>query len=224
MCVSRLFLDAMVTAVRTATGEDLVGKLVQDNPASMFQIVDELLKGHNRPIFVLVERADLLFRKLPEVALFVAQHYKHLAPGRLCVLFESRVDVHAANFPSAAATPIILNIPEYTKAEVENILMKEKPAQVSPTLFHNYLQAVVGYFYLSTHDLRLLKHVLGAHLKAYCQPVIDGHVSESSVVLLWRKIEPVFRVARASLFLKSGTDDNQTTLGNLQWLKEFRIV
>ena len=41
-------------------------KLVQDNPASMFQICQEFLSDHNRPVFVVIERADLLFKKLPD--------------------------------------------------------------------------------------------------------------------------------------------------------------
>ena len=99
--------------------------------------------------------------------------------------------------------------------------MKEKPKDCSATLYHNYLQTVLGYFYLSTHDLRLLKYICRAHLDMYCQPVLDGDVSETSVVLLWRKIEPVFRTARASLFLKSDLAKSEQSLGiNVQ--KNFR--
>ena len=68
-------------------------------------------------------------------------------------------------------------------------------------------------FFFSNYKSRLLKHVLTTHFDKYSEPVRDGTVSESSVVLLWRKIEPVFRVARASLFLKSEAKENESTLG-----------
>lgn len=96
---------------------------------------------------------------------------------------------------------------------IKDILQNEKPDDCSTTLFHNYLQTVIGYFYLSTHDLRLLKHVIKENFETYAKPVTEGTVSENSVVLLWRKIEPTFRVARASLFLKSRSGENQHTLG-----------
>ena len=188
-------------------------KLVQDNPSSMYQVCQELLTNHHRPIFIIIERANLLFRKLPDSAIIICQHYKYLTGSKLSLIFESREPLHALNFPTSSSVPVVFNLPEYTKQEVEDILIKEKPADCSSTLYHNYLQTVIGYFYLSTHDLRLLKHVLTAHFDAYCQPVREGAVSESSVVLLWRKIEPVFRVARASLFLKSEGKENETTLG-----------
>ena len=68
-------------------------KLIQDNPSSMFQIIQEFLTAHNRPVFVVIERADILFKKLPDCALYIAQHNKYLSSSKLCVIFESRESI-----------------------------------------------------------------------------------------------------------------------------------
>jgi len=129
-------------------------KLIHDNPSSMFQVIQELLTAHHRPIFIIIERSNILFRTLFDSANIISQHFKHLAGSKLCVIFESREPIHALNYPASGSLPVIYNLPEYTKQEVEDILIKEKPAQCSSTLYHHYLQTVIGYFYLSTHDLR----------------------------------------------------------------------
>ena len=72
--------------------------------------------------------------------------------------------------------------------------MKEKPENATETLYHNYLQVIMGesiqmshksyhshiflgYFYLSTHDLRVLKHITAQHFEAYAKPVYEQDVS-----------------------------------------------
>ena len=173
----------------------------------MFCVIEELLAAHHRPVFVLVERADLFLKNLSDAATAVACHEKFLKNNRLCVIFESRIPFHSVIYPKSAVSPVIFPIPEYSSQEVESILRKEKPAEISDILFHNFIQAIMGYFYLSTHDLRLLKYVVQQQLPVYAKPVIDGGVSETSTILLWRNIEKNFRVARASLFLKSGDEE-----------------
>ena len=174
----------------------------------MFYVVGELLAAHERPIFVVIERADLFIKNLPEAATSLAQHEKFIPDNRLCVIFESRVAFHSVIYPKSAVSPVIFPLPEYSSQEVEAILRKEKPADMSDVLFHNFIQAIMGYFYLSTHDLRLLKYVVQEQLPVYAKPVLDGDVSENSAILLWRKIEPTFRAARASLFLKSSQEED----------------
>jgi hypothetical protein len=85
----------------------------------MYQVIDELLAEHHRPVFVIIERADLLFRQLPDSGVIISQHYKSLTKSRLCIIYESREPIHALNYSSGAMKPVIFNIPEYTKQEVE---------------------------------------------------------------------------------------------------------
>ena len=71
---------------------------------------------------------------------------------------------------------------------------------------------------MSTHDLRVLKHITAQHFDAYAKPVYEQDVSgtfskrptlfniiisENSVILLWKRVDPMFRAARESLFLKA---------------------
>jgi len=209
---SRLFYEAFIHGVHQATGSDAKLPVIGDNPASMFYGVDELLAAHHRPVFVLIERADLFLKNLQDASTALAQHEKFLKNHRLCVIFESRVAFHSVIYPKSAVTPVIFAIPEYSQQEVETILRKEKPDEISDVLFHNFIQAIMGYFYLSTHDLRLLKYVVQEQLPVYSQPVLDGSVSETSAILLWRKIEPTFRAARASLFLKSSEEEENRVI------------
>ena len=78
--------------------------------------------------------------------------------------------------------------------------MKEKPENASETLYHNYLQVIMGtvdcnhnsicpyhvflgYFYLSTHDLRVLKHITAQHFEAYAKPVYEQDVSGNFIII-----------------------------------------
>ncbi len=203
----RLFYEAFVHGIHQATGSSAKLPVIGDNPASMFYAVEELLAAHHRPVFVMIERADLFLKNQQDASTALTQHDKFVKDHRLCVIFESRVAFHSVIYPKSSVTPVIFAVPEYSQQEVETILRKERPADISDVLFHNFIQAIMGYFYLSTHDLRLLKYVVKEQLPVYAQPVLDGSVSETSAILLWRKIEPIFRAARASLFLKSSEEE-----------------
>ena len=93
----------------------------------MFYAVKELLAAHHRPVFILIECADIFLKSLQDASTALTQHEKFLKHHRLCVIFESRVAFHSVIYPKSAVTPVIFSIPEYSQQEVETILRKEKP-------------------------------------------------------------------------------------------------
>ena len=142
----------------------------------MFSVAGQIMEKRDFPVFIILEMADVLFSNLNDVAVILCRHSKYLQGRKLCLILESREPLFSINYPATCPRPIVINVPEYTKNELENILLKEKPEDSSTTLFHNYLQVVLGYFYLSTHDLRVLKHVTMQYFEEYSKPVKEGQV------------------------------------------------
>ena len=182
-----------------------------------------MLEKVSTPIFIVFERAHDLFSKLHDSATILCRHQKYLTGSKLCIILESREHLNRIAYPAICPYPVQMHLPEYTKSELNSILLKDKPADCSDTLYHNYLQVILGYFYLSTHDIRVLKYITAQHFEAYRKPVVEGLASDNSRLLLWKRIEPTFREARESLFLKVDTKKKDTTL-ELPYYSKYLLI
>jgi len=220
---SKLLYEAIINGIQKAIGYEGETKILADNPASMFQVAQTMLDTVQSPIFIILECAHELFASLHDAITVLLRHTKYLSGNKLSLILESRDHLHRLNYPSICPRPVILHLPEYTRAQLQEILMKEKPENASETLYHNYLQVIMGYFYLSTHDVRVLKHITAQHFEAYAKPVYEQDVSENSVILLWKRVDPMFRAARESLFLKADETKRNTTL-ELPYYSKFLLI
>ena len=110
--------EAIINAFQKASGYEGETKILADNPASMFQVAQTILDTVQSPIFIVLERAHELFSSLYDVITVLLRHTKYLSGNKLCLILESRDHLHRLNYPSICPRPVILHLPEYTRAEV----------------------------------------------------------------------------------------------------------
>ena len=84
----------------------------------MFQVAQTMLDTVQTPIFIILERAHELFASLYDAITVLLRHTKYLSGNKLCLVLESRDHLHRLNYPSICPRPVILHLPEYTRAQV----------------------------------------------------------------------------------------------------------
>ena len=115
---SKLLYEAIINAIQKAIGYEGETKILADNPASMFQVAQTMLDTVQTPIFIILERAHELFASLYDAITVLLRHTKYLSGNKLCLILESRDHLHRLNYPSICPRPVILHLPEYTRAQV----------------------------------------------------------------------------------------------------------
>ena len=115
---SKLLNEAIINAIQKAISYEGETKILADNPASMFQVAQTMLDTVQTPIFIILERAHELFASLYDAITVLLRHTKYLSGNKLCLVLESRDHLHRLNYPSICPRPVILHLPEYTRAQV----------------------------------------------------------------------------------------------------------
>ncbi|KAL7639482.1 UNVERIFIED_CONTAM: hypothetical protein RMT77_009983 [Armadillidium vulgare] len=122
----------------------------------------------------------------------------------VCVVFSSRLSLDKFRVPMGFLEPFVIHFPQYTKDETVDILVSEQPMDccLSKDGYKNYISLLLSVFYLATRNLPELKHLAELHLKSYCDPVIKGEAKEDELRFLWKNIEPKFKKALSTVYLR----------------------
>ncbi|KAK8741890.1 hypothetical protein OTU49_001997 [Cherax quadricarinatus] len=120
----------------------------------------------------------------------------------IIVIFLSSLPIEKFRAATGFMEPVVINFPQYTKDELVDILLKQRPSSHSVEFYKNYIKLVLSVFYLATKGLPELKHQVQLHFKAYCEPLEKGEADEHDIRLLWRNIEPQLKKSMSSVYLR----------------------
>ncbi|XP_062863408.1 origin recognition complex subunit 5 isoform X2 [Trichomycterus rosablanca] len=98
--------------------------------------------------------------------------------------------------------PLLLHFPDYTKAELLQILSRDAHPSYSPDLYSSYINILLGVFYSVCRDLRELRHLAALNFPKFTEPLEKGEAKESDTHKLWRNIEPHLKKAMQSVYLR----------------------
>uniref|UniRef100_A0A182JTK1 Origin recognition complex subunit 5 n=1 Tax=Anopheles christyi TaxID=43041 RepID=A0A182JTK1_9DIPT len=133
-----------------------------------------------------------------------------------------------------------LFVPEYTRAEMQRILMNDfaqhilgltgyQPRQDKQWLFavteefhRNYVTLFLGTFWKVCRDVKELRLVAAECFPPYCEPIRDGTIPAQDSVKLWRNITKTLRAALSTMYMRLGTKSvgKSVTPDGTTWLAQ----
>uniref|UniRef100_A0A3Q1JFK8 Uncharacterized protein n=1 Tax=Anabas testudineus TaxID=64144 RepID=A0A3Q1JFK8_ANATE len=105
--------------------------------------------------------------------------------------------------------PLVLNFPDYSKGELQQILSQDRHPSYSAEFYSSYINILLGVFYSVCRDLRELRHLAALNFSKFCEPLAEGKVKETDTHKLWRNIEPHLKRAMQTVYLRE--------VSSLQW-------
>nr|XP_023681727.1 origin recognition complex subunit 5 isoform X1 [Paramormyrops kingsleyae] len=110
--------------------------------------------------------------------------------------------------------PLQLHFPDYSKAELQQILAQDSHPSYSAELYTFYINILLGVFYSVCKDLRELRHLAALNFPKFCEPLEKGEAEESDTHKLWRNIEPHLKKAMQTVYLRE--------VSSFQWEEQLK--
>ncbi|XP_043093577.1 origin recognition complex subunit 5 isoform X2 [Puntigrus tetrazona] len=105
--------------------------------------------------------------------------------------------------------PLLFNFPDYSKAELVQILSQDHHPSYTPELYASYVNILLGVFFSVCRDLRELRHLAALNFSKFCEPLEKGEAKESDIHKLWKNIEPHLQRAMQTVYLRE--------VSSMQW-------
>ncbi|XP_077399329.1 origin recognition complex subunit 5 isoform X2 [Vanacampus margaritifer] len=164
--------------------------------------------------YLVLEKAELL-RDMDSNLLSVLVRLQELVEDNVTVLLLSEIVWETFRPNTGCLEPLPLHFPDYTKAELHQILSRDGHPSHSADFYASYIHILLGVFYAVCRDLRELRHLAALNFTKFCEPVTEGKAKESDTHKLWRNIEPHLKKAMQTVYLRE--------VSSLEWEKMQQV-
>ncbi|CAL1684330.1 unnamed protein product [Lasius platythorax] len=103
--------------------------------------------------------------------------------------------------------PIKIYVPQYTKDELVQLLLLDKPVKYDTDFYKNYLNLFLSVFFRFCRDLNELRHMAEINFAKYVEPIENKRIEPDNVAALWRNISAILRSNLEIIYLRVSTDD-----------------
>ncbi|XP_077565286.1 origin recognition complex subunit 5 [Stigmatopora nigra] len=151
--------------------------------------------------YIVLEKAELL-REMDANLISVLVRLQELVEDNVSVFFLSDIPWDTFRPNMGCMEPLLLHFPDYTRAELQQILSRDCHPSYSAEFYASYIHILLGVFYVVCRDLRELRHLAALNFSRFCEPVTEGKATESDTHKLWRNIEPHLKKAMQTVYLR----------------------
>ncbi|KAL7882900.1 hypothetical protein SRHO_G00005580 [Serrasalmus rhombeus] len=151
--------------------------------------------------YIVLERAELL-RDMEANLLPGLLRLQELVDDNVAVILLSEIVWDKFRPNIGCFEPLLLHFPDYTKAELLQILSLDSNPSYTPELYSSYINILLGVFYSVCRDLRELRHLAALNFSKFCEPLEKGEAKEGNTHKLWRNIEPHLKRAMQTVYLR----------------------
>ncbi|XP_026853085.1 origin recognition complex subunit 5 [Electrophorus electricus] len=151
--------------------------------------------------YIVLERAELL-RNMEANLLPGLLRLQELVDDNVTVILLSEIVWDKFRPSTGCFEPLLLHFPDYTKAELQQILSRHSHPSYTPELYSSYINILLGVFYSVCRDLRELRHLAALNFTKFCEPLEKGEAQESDTHKLWRRVEPHLKRAMQTVYLR----------------------
>ncbi|XP_076845870.1 origin recognition complex subunit 5 [Brachyhypopomus gauderio] len=155
----------------------------------------------NQTRYIVLENAEQL-RNMEANLLPGLLRLQELVDDNVTVILLSEIVWDKFRPSTGCLEPLLLHFPDYTKAELQQILCLCSHPSYTPELYSSYINILLGVFYSVCRDLRELRHLAALNFTKFCEPLEKGEAKESDTHKLWRKIEPHLKRAMQTVYLR----------------------
>uniref|UniRef100_A0A7N8XJ44 Origin recognition complex, subunit 5 n=1 Tax=Mastacembelus armatus TaxID=205130 RepID=A0A7N8XJ44_9TELE len=152
-------------------------------------------------IFQVMEKAEIL-RDTDANLLPALLRLQELVEDNVTVILLSEIVWDTFRPNTGCFEPLLLNFPDYSKGELQQILSQDRHPSYSAEFYSSYINILLGVFYSVCRDLRELRHLAALNFSKFCEPLADGKVKETDTHKLWRNIEPHLKKAMQTVYLR----------------------
>ncbi|XP_064198941.1 origin recognition complex subunit 5 isoform X2 [Anguilla rostrata] len=151
--------------------------------------------------YIILDKAELL-RDMDANLLPGFLRLQELVEDNVTVILLSEIVWDKFRPNTGCFEPLLLHFPNYSKAELQQILARDTHPAYSPELYSSYINILLGVFYSVCRDLRELRHLAALNFPKFCEPLETGEAKEKDAHKLWRNIEPQLKKAMQTVYLR----------------------
>lgn len=164
--------------------------------------------------YLVLDRAELL-RDMEANLLPGLLRLQELVDDNVTVILLSEIVWDKFRPNTGCFEPLLLHFPDYSKAELQQILVRDYHPGYSAELYASFISILLGVFYSVCRDLRELRHLAALNFSKFCEPLEKEEVKESDTHKLWRNIEPHLKKAMQTVYLRE--------VSSVQWEQQQQM-
>ncbi|XP_051547134.1 origin recognition complex subunit 5 [Myxocyprinus asiaticus] len=206
-CVSpRLLFHQVLLAF---FGPDAAALLPRCPSLSDFVRLYKQMKDHaTQTRYIILDKAERM-RDMDFSLLPVLLRLQELVDDNVTVILLSEIVWEKFRPNTGCFEPLLFHFPDYSKAELVQILSQDHHPSYTPELYASYINILLGVFFSVCRDLRELRHLAALNFPKFCEPLEKGEATESDIHKLWRNIEPHLQRAMQTVYLRE--------VSSIQW-------
>ncbi|XP_024871303.1 origin recognition complex subunit 5 [Temnothorax curvispinosus] len=164
--------------------------------------------SHNdkRPIVLVFDKCHKI-RHYDATFLPSILRLRELSDINICTILISEIVWDKFNTKIGALKPIKIYFPQYTKDELAQLLLLDKPANYEADFYKNYLNLFLSVFFRFCRDLNELRHMAKINFAKYIEPIESKRIEPDNVAALWRNISATLKSNLEIIYLRVSTGD-----------------
>ncbi|XP_041109987.1 origin recognition complex subunit 5 [Polyodon spathula] len=172
-----------------------------DSFNDFIRLYRQLADLHQQDTTYIVTEAEAL-RDMDANLLSGFLRLQELVGGNVTVIFLSEIVWEKFRPNTGCFEPLKICFPDYSKAELQQILSLDHHPDYSADLYASYINILLGVFYSVCRDLKELRHLAALNFTKFCEPLVKGEAKECDTHKLWRNIEPHLKKAMQTVYLR----------------------
>ncbi|KAF9965528.1 Origin recognition complex subunit 5 [Mortierella alpina] len=151
--------------------------------------------------YLILDRAERLRDTAPAL-IPVLMRLQELTGRNICVILITTIVWEKFRSKTGGYEPIILNFPQYSKAETIAILKRDLPVGGDEELYMRFVDLVYDVFQRNCKDLNEIRHLVALLYPLYIKPIKEGKAQRSEALKLHKHIQAYFVEAMDKLYLR----------------------
>ncbi|KAF9565798.1 Origin recognition complex subunit 5 [Mortierella alpina] len=156
---------------------------------------------HHDTRYLVLDRAERLRDTAPAL-IPVLMRLQELTGRNICVILITTIVWEKFRSKTGGYEPIILNFPQYSKAETIAILKRDLPVGGDEELYMRFVDLVYDVFQRNCKDLNEVRHLVALLYPLYIKPIKEGKAQRHEALKLHKHIQAYFVEAMDKLYLR----------------------
>lgn len=185
---------------------DILSKHNCDNMVDFIYALKRIPCNNERPIILVFDKfhrmRDFDVNFMPAIS-----RLRELSGINLCTIFISEISLTRFHTKIGMLESIKIYFPQYTKEELTQLLLLDKPTKCDAQFYKNYLNLFLSVYFRFCRDLNELRHMAKINFAKYVEPVESKQIEPDNTAALWRNISATFKSNLEVIYLRVSTDD-----------------
>lgn len=177
-----------------------------DNIMDFILALKKISHNDKRPIVLVFDKCHKI-RHFDVTFLPAILRLRELSGINICTILISEIVWDKFNTKIGAIKPIKIYFPQYTKDELAQLLLLDKPANYDTDFYKNYLNLFLSVFFRFCRDQNELRHMAKINFVKYVEPIESKRIEPDNVAALWRNISATLRCNLEIIYLRVSTGD-----------------